>query len=73
MLPAVLQQRGSLICRSQQKRMKTINCYLLLLCWKAICGNICELSNITIAVEKEECKFCINVNATWCSGYCFTR
>uniref|UniRef100_A0A8C3HC72 Follitropin subunit beta n=2 Tax=Emydidae TaxID=8476 RepID=A0A8C3HC72_CHRPI len=54
-------------------RMKTINCYLLLLCWKAIYGNSCELSNITIAVEKEECRFCISVNATWCSGYCFTR
>lgn len=53
--------------------MKTINCYMLLLCWKAICCNSCQLTNITIAVEREECEFCITVNATWCSGYCFTR
>lgn len=54
-------------------RMKTLNCYVLLLCWKAICCNSCQLTNITIAVEREECEFCITVNATWCSGYCFTR
>ncbi|NWY16368.1 FSHB protein, partial [Aphelocoma coerulescens] len=53
--------------------MKTLNCYVLLLCWKAICCNSCQLTNITIAVEREECEFCITVNATWCSGYCFTR
>ncbi|XP_071618291.1 follitropin subunit beta [Heliangelus exortis] len=53
--------------------MKTINCYMLLFCWKLICCNSCQLTNITIAVEKEECEFCITVNATWCSGYCFTR
>ncbi|NXY14094.1 FSHB protein, partial [Atrichornis clamosus] len=53
--------------------MKTVHCYVLLLCWKAICCNSCQLTNITIAVEREECEFCITVNATWCSGYCFTR
>uniref|UniRef100_A0A8D0B3J3 Follitropin subunit beta n=1 Tax=Salvator merianae TaxID=96440 RepID=A0A8D0B3J3_SALMN len=35
------------------------------------CGS--SLSNITITVEKEECGFCISINATWCSGYCFTK
>uniref|UniRef100_G1MS74 Follitropin subunit beta n=1 Tax=Meleagris gallopavo TaxID=9103 RepID=G1MS74_MELGA len=53
--------------------MKTLNCYVLLFCWKAICCYSCELTNITIAVEREECELCITVNATWCSGYCFTR
>uniref|UniRef100_A0A8D0L4E4 Follitropin subunit beta n=1 Tax=Sphenodon punctatus TaxID=8508 RepID=A0A8D0L4E4_SPHPU len=52
--------------------MKTVNFYALLLCWKAISCNICELSNITITVEREECGFCVSVNATWCSGYCDT-
>ncbi|OXB74747.1 UNVERIFIED_CONTAM: hypothetical protein H355_001039 [Colinus virginianus] len=53
--------------------MKTLNCYVLLFCWKAICCYSCELTNITIAVEREECELCFMVNATWCSGYCFTR
>ncbi|XP_001505681.1 follitropin subunit beta [Ornithorhynchus anatinus] len=53
--------------------MKTIYVYVLVLCWKAICCNKCELSNVTIAVEKEECGFCINVNTTWCAGYCFNK
>ncbi|XP_060610899.2 follitropin subunit beta [Anolis sagrei] len=52
--------------------MKTLNLCALLLCWKTIYCNHCELSNITIVVEKEECGFCIRVNATWCSGYCLT-
>ncbi|XP_053140909.1 follitropin subunit beta [Hemicordylus capensis] len=53
--------------------MKTVNFCVLLLCWKTACCNNCELSNVTIMVEKEECGFCISVNATWCSGYCFTK
>uniref|UniRef100_A0A670Y7I1 Follitropin subunit beta n=1 Tax=Pseudonaja textilis TaxID=8673 RepID=A0A670Y7I1_PSETE len=44
--------------------------FLLVICMTAI---MFMLSNITIAVEKEECGFCILVNATWCSGYCFTK
>lgn len=55
-------------------RMKATTFYVILFsCWKMIHCHSCELSNITIAVEKEECGFCILVNATWCSGYCFTR
>ncbi|XP_007444158.1 follitropin subunit beta [Python bivittatus] len=54
--------------------MKATSFYVLLFfCWKMIYCHSCELSNITIAVEKEECGFCISVNATWCSGYCFTK
>ncbi|XP_063149164.1 follitropin subunit beta [Candoia aspera] len=54
--------------------MKATSVYVLLFfCWKMIYCDSCELSNITIAVEKEECGFCISVNAAWCSGYCFTK
>ncbi|XP_066496285.1 follitropin subunit beta [Tiliqua scincoides] len=53
--------------------MKTASLYVLLLCWKTISCNYCKLSNITIVVEREECGFCVSVNATWCSGYCFTK
>ncbi|XP_044281911.1 follitropin subunit beta [Varanus komodoensis] len=53
--------------------MKTLTFCALLLCWKTMCCNHCELTNVTIVLEKEECGFCISVNATWCSGYCFTK
>nr|XP_056707747.1 follitropin subunit beta [Euleptes europaea] len=53
--------------------MKTVNFCVLLLFWKTVYSNHCALSNVTIAVEKEECGFCISVNATWCSGYCYTK
>ncbi|KAF7245447.1 Follitropin subunit beta [Varanus komodoensis] len=56
-----------------QPRMKTLTFCALLLCWKTMCCNHCELTNVTIVLEKEECGFCISVNATWCSGYCFTK
>ncbi|XP_068116288.1 follitropin subunit beta [Hyperolius riggenbachi] len=45
----------------------------LVLCWNVILSAACELSNITIVLEKEECGVCISVNATWCSGYCHTK
>ncbi|XP_067903010.1 follitropin subunit beta [Heterodontus francisci] len=48
--------------------------FLLLLCWMTVQSrNRCQLTNITIAVEKEECGYCGTVNVTWCSGYCFTK
>ncbi|XP_027693478.1 follitropin subunit beta [Vombatus ursinus] len=53
--------------------MKTARFYVLFFCWKAIWCNGCMLTNITISVEREECEFCININTTWCSGYCHTR
>ncbi|XP_061469118.1 follitropin subunit beta [Rhineura floridana] len=53
--------------------MKTVNFYVLMLFWETVCCNHCQLSNVTLAVEKEECGFCISINATWCSGYCFTK
>ncbi|CAO2579631.1 Follitropin subunit beta (Fragment) [Lemmus lemmus] len=53
--------------------MKSIRFCILFWCWRAICCQGCELTNITIAVEKEECRFCISINTTWCAGYCYTR
>nr|XP_034973742.1 follitropin subunit beta [Zootoca vivipara] len=53
--------------------MKPINFFAVLLFWETVCCNHCRLSNVTIALEKEECGFCISVNATWCSGYCFMK
>ncbi|KAG9465849.1 follitropin subunit beta [Eleutherodactylus coqui] len=50
--------------------MKKLFLYVLALCWKIIPCTTCELSNITIVLEKKECNACISVNATWCSGYC---
>ncbi|XP_063293764.1 follitropin subunit beta [Pelobates fuscus] len=46
---------------------------LVVLCWNMILCSTCELSNVTIALEKEECGVCITVNATWCLGYCHTK
>ncbi|XP_072906172.1 follitropin subunit beta-like, partial [Hemitrygon akajei] len=52
----------------------TIHIFFLLLCWMSVkCQNRCQLTNVTIAVEKEECGYCSTVNVTWCSGYCFTK
>nr|CAE17337.1 follicle-stimulating hormone beta subunit [Neoceratodus forsteri] len=46
----------------------------LLLSWAFVhCDSNCSLSNITLTLEKEECGICVNVNTTWCSGYCFTK
>ncbi|NP_001084494.1 follicle stimulating hormone subunit beta L homeolog precursor [Xenopus laevis] len=53
--------------------MERLFVYVLVLCWKMIPCSSCELSNITIVLEKEGCDTCITVNATWCSGYCLTR
>ncbi|KAM8818140.1 follitropin subunit beta [Rhynchonycteris naso] len=53
--------------------MKLVLFCFLFCCWKAICCNSCELTNITITVEKEECGFCLSINTTWCAGYCYTR
>ncbi|NP_001267792.1 follitropin subunit beta precursor [Octodon degus] len=53
--------------------MKPTQLCFLLCCWGAICCNGCMLTNITIAVEREDCRFCIAVNTTWCAGYCYTR
>ncbi|XP_030055304.1 follitropin subunit beta [Microcaecilia unicolor] len=53
--------------------MKTAYLCMLLLSWKARVCNMCELSNITIALESDGCGLCIYVNATWCSGYCLTK
>ncbi|KAM5319012.1 follitropin subunit beta [Glossophaga mutica] len=53
--------------------MKSVQFLFLFCCWKAICCNSCELTNITIMVEKEECHFCLSINTTWCAGYCYNR
>ncbi|XP_053544883.1 follitropin subunit beta isoform X2 [Bombina bombina] len=53
--------------------MQKIILCVLFLCCKAIPCKACELSNMTIVLEKTECGVCISVNATWCSGYCFTK
>ncbi|XP_073515538.1 follitropin subunit beta [Phyllobates terribilis] len=53
--------------------MEKLFLYVLVLCWKIVPCTTCELSNITIVLEKEECSACISVNATWCSGYCSTK
>ncbi|XP_048402076.1 follitropin subunit beta [Stegostoma tigrinum] len=48
--------------------------FLILLSWMSVQSlNRCQLTNITISVEKEECGYCGMVNATWCAGYCFTK
>ncbi|XP_020371884.2 follitropin subunit beta [Rhincodon typus] len=48
--------------------------FLILLSWRSVQSlNRCQLTNITISVEKEECGYCGMVNATWCAGYCFTK
>ncbi|NP_001279311.1 follitropin subunit beta precursor [Callorhinchus milii] len=55
-------------------RISAAHGFLLILCWVSIhCQNNCQLTNITMAVEKEECGYCGNVNVSWCSGYCFTK
>ncbi|XP_026971468.1 follitropin subunit beta-like [Sagmatias obliquidens] len=38
-----------------------------------ICCSSCELTNIIITVEKEECGLCKSINTTWCAGYCYTQ
>ncbi|XP_053305495.1 follitropin subunit beta [Spea bombifrons] len=53
--------------------MEKLLLYVLVLCYKILPCAACELSNITITLEKEECGACITVNATWCSGYCLTK
>ncbi|KAM4723151.1 follitropin subunit beta [Rhinophrynus dorsalis] len=53
--------------------MERLFVYLFVLCWKEILCNTCELSNMTIVLEKEGCNSCLTVNATWCSGYCSTK
>ncbi|XP_006883782.1 PREDICTED: follitropin subunit beta-like [Elephantulus edwardii] len=53
--------------------MKSIHFCFLFCGWIAVCWGQCELTNVTIAIEKEECRFCIYVNTTWCAGYCYTR
>ncbi|KAM4617717.1 follitropin subunit beta [Discoglossus pictus] len=53
--------------------MERIFLYLLVLSWKTIPCSTCELTNMTIVLEKPECGVCITVNATWCSGYCSTK
>ncbi|XDA84500.1 hypothetical protein R6Z07F_014309 [Ovis aries] len=66
--------RKSLSIHSYQvPRMKSVQFCFLFCCWRAICCRSCELTNITITVEKEECSFCISINTTWCAGYCYTR
>ncbi|XP_029065219.1 follitropin subunit beta-like [Monodon monoceros] len=47
-------------------------CFLFC-CWRAICCSSCELTNIIITVEKEECGLCKSINTTWCAGYCYTQ
>ncbi|KAM8939135.1 follitropin subunit beta [Pelodytes ibericus] len=46
---------------------------IVVLCWKMFPCGACELSNVSVALEKEECGVCISVNVTWCSGYCLTK
>ncbi|XP_075044124.1 follitropin subunit beta [Mixophyes fleayi] len=53
--------------------MEKLFLFVLVLCWKIIPCTTCELSNITIVLEKEECGTCMSVNVTWCSGYCQTK
>ncbi|XP_040183752.1 follitropin subunit beta [Rana temporaria] len=52
--------------------MEKIFLFGLLLFWNVVLSTTCELSNITIVLEKEECGACVSVNSTWCSGYCYT-
>ncbi|KAG8543510.1 hypothetical protein GDO81_024509 [Engystomops pustulosus] len=52
--------------------MEKLFLYALVLSWKILPCAACELANITIVLEKEECGACISVNATWCAGYCHT-
>ncbi|XP_006060894.4 follitropin subunit beta [Bubalus bubalis] len=52
--------------------MKSVQFSFLFCCWRAICCSSCELININITVEKEECS-CISINTTWCVGYTTTR
>ncbi|XP_036717227.1 follitropin subunit beta-like [Balaenoptera musculus] len=47
-------------------------CFLFC-CWRAMCCSSCELTNIIITVEKEECGLCKSINTTWCAGYCCTQ
>ncbi|XP_069780277.1 follitropin subunit beta-like [Narcine bancroftii] len=55
-------------------KMISIHTFLFLLCWMfAESLNRCQLTNVTLAVEKEECGYCNTINVTWCSGYCFTK
>ncbi|XP_067849632.1 follitropin subunit beta [Heptranchias perlo] len=55
-------------------KISAIHLFLLLLYWVSVqAQNRCQLTNITIAVEKEECGYCSTVNVTWCSGYCLTK
>ncbi|KAM9301519.1 follitropin subunit beta [Gastrophryne carolinensis] len=53
--------------------MEKMFVYGLFLGWSVALCTACEISNITIVLEKEECGACISVNATWCSGYCHTK
>ncbi|KAG8438236.1 hypothetical protein GDO86_008797 [Hymenochirus boettgeri] len=46
---------------------------VLVLSWMMIPCRACELSNITVVLEKEGCNACLSVNATWCAGFCSTR
>uniref|UniRef100_A0A8C8ZTI5 Follitropin subunit beta n=1 Tax=Prolemur simus TaxID=1328070 RepID=A0A8C8ZTI5_PROSS len=53
--------------------MKTEIEVILLQTKESICSNNCELTNIIIAVEKEESHFYISINTAWCARYCYTQ
>nr|XP_012377866.1 follitropin subunit beta-like [Dasypus novemcinctus] len=50
--------------------MKSVQFCFLFCCWKAICYNSCELTDITIVVESH---FCISINISRYAGYCDTQ
>ena len=60
-----------IVCFPTQDEVSSF-CFLFC-CWRAMCCSSCELTNIIITVEKEECGLCKGINTTWCAGYCCTQ
>nr|AIA09918.1 follicle stimulating hormone [Arapaima gigas] len=54
-----------------------MTCMLLLvvtMAWPLVgAGPHCDLNNITIPLENEECEKCITITTTSCTGWCFTQ